>query len=73
MEDLSRYSEECFTQFWAFFEKEYIETGETKLWQHTQELERQERELRRLSRKITEWKKVTEIYEEMHPPVRKRA
>jgi hypothetical protein len=49
-EDMARYSDEYFKQFWAFFEQEYVETGKTKLWKTGDRLQTQVRKLDRLDR-----------------------
>jgi hypothetical protein len=61
MEDMSRYSDRCFEQFWDFFEKEYVETGKTKLWKagdrlktQTRRLDKLDRETRRVRKTLTE-------------------
>jgi hypothetical protein len=50
VEDISRYSDRCFKGFLTFLEKEYVETGKTKLWKAGDRLETQARRLDKLDR-----------------------
>jgi hypothetical protein len=57
---IEEYSDRLFKEFWAAFEKEYIETGKTKQYQAGNRIKAQTRRLDRLDRETRRVRKTLE-------------